>query len=1354
MTRMDKLFGAALCATLSLALFGCGGGASTPAPGGSQHQPAPIPDAFDPARAEIMYGTVLRSTSGVPTGIKLNWTAQADAASYNLYRSTTTIPDSARGSAALQIGNISAASGTIFSDLDFGAGAAPQIGQSWFYRLSAVDSDGDESRLSPELKVDVTLHVANAINSAPADVPCAIGDTLTIPGKNFGIYNAATDTVTAPGVEWDSTLPGFKTVQVPLPVVTWDPAQITVTLPLGFTQGPLSVTINGQTANTPNAALNTDPYITSMTPTSANVTQTVTLQGKNFGAAQDSTHIVHFGTQDVTGAGAYTAYTDTQLTFTPPNLRLFALQPVTVSAAGRGSNTGFCNLTNAPPVLTADVDKTSGYGSLTVNFDASLSFDPEGTALTFDYDFNGDTSYDLTGAGATTAFTYGIGGYSAIVRAVDADGGKTALSPPIGITVQASLAGPWFMFGHDAAHSHRSTVTGPQASAFPRRTYQTGGAVKSSAAFALDGTIYIGTQNGGMYAYHPDGRTKWKSPVAAGGFIASPAVGPDGTVYFGDNKGDLIALNGADGLLKWKYPTGKQISSSPAIDQQGHIYFGNDVGVLTALRDDGPLTPTVLWQQTTGGGLPLVSSPALAIDGTVYAGSMDGKLYVFKADGSPKWSLDPNAPGAPSPIQSSPTVSDAGPNAGAIYVGCANGLLFKVSDNGNAGLVRWSYNLAGSVVASPAVNSAGNVVCGSDNGQLIMLRDNGGSRSFLASFPSGVGTKGPFRSSACFGSDGKIYAGNDDGSIYCVDGTSLSQIWQYDTAAAPVSSSPAIGPDGVLYIGHNTGFMGLGIANPRAPVGSVSPDVKETGLNQSITFTVSASSPDFAKLTTYDYDFGDGTVVNGSASATMNHAYNGTGLFNVAVTVHDDNGLSTQLKTSVKIWSAIPLVPGATMVKMADVNRRPGIAYVTHDGATGMNSVFFMRANDATGSSWPAPPSAAIYQSVNIDIAHQNFDLASRPGGVAIIFEETLAQPLIHYMFSPDDGVNWTINSFVPTLAVNQIDSAHLAFVNDIPAVALTEIATKTLEYNLAASPNGSNWNGAVPLPLTGLSAVACDVAEIGGRPAVAFSTSTEVRYFIASANGNNGAGLLDWPPASTLVNTLGVSLQDISLIEMKDPFTLALFPAVAVEQASTTSSIKFMTGGDADFSNPSTPLAIASGPVNTHLDLQNINNLPCAAWGEGTGGGPDKFFFNRGQSYLGAAWEGEIPLLSGALTGKWEALAQISNTEAVVFLDNAGTLYYSRNPNAAPQAYLSASTVNGTAPLTVNLDASHSTDPNGTIAKYEWDLNDGNGLFDAGPGGTTQAVTYNTPGTYFPLVQVTDNLGEVRSTQIQIVVN
>jgi PKD repeat protein len=59
-----------------------------------------------------------------------------------------------------------------------------------------------------------------------------------------------------------------------------------------------------------------------------------------------------------------------------------------------------------------------------------------------------------------------------------------------------------------------------------------------------------------------------------------------------------------------------------------------------------------------------------------------------------------------------------------------------------------------------------------------------------------------------------------------------------------------------------------------------------------------------------------------------------------------------------------------------------------------------------------------------------------------------------------------------------------------------------------------------------------------------------------------------------------------------------------------------------------------------------------------------------------------------------------------------------------------------------VSFDGSASTDPDGTIAKYEWDL-DGNGTFETNTGSTPSAtMTYAKAGTYEAALRVTDNSG------------
>jgi YVTN family beta-propeller protein len=62
-----------------------------------------------------------------------------------------------------------------------------------------------------------------------------------------------------------------------------------------------------------------------------------------------------------------------------------------------------------------------------------------------------------------------------------------------------------------------------------------------------------------------------------------------------------------------------------------------------------------------------------------------------------------------------------------------------------------------------------------------------------------------------------------------------------------------------------------------------------------------------------------------------------------------------------------------------------------------------------------------------------------------------------------------------------------------------------------------------------------------------------------------------------------------------------------------------------------------------------------------------------------------------------------------------------------------------GTAGHPVRFDASASQDPDGQIARYDWDFGDGQKALDAGP---TPTHTYGAPGTYRATVTLTDSEG------------
>jgi YD repeat-containing protein len=91
---------------------------------------------------------------------------------------------------------------------------------------------------------------------------------------------------------------------------------------------------------------------------------------------------------------------------------------------------------------------------------------------------------------------------------------------------------------------------------------------------------------------------------------------------------------------------------------------------------------------------------------------------------------------------------------------------------------------------------------------------------------------------------------------------------------------------------------------------------------------------------------------------------------------------------------------------------------------------------------------------------------------------------------------------------------------------------------------------------------------------------------------------------------------------------------------------------------------------------------------------------------------------------------------------------------NRAPTASFSVSPSPAATRQTVTLNGAGSTDPDGTIAKYEWDL-DGNGTYEI-DGGTTasRTTTFTTPGTFTLGLRVTDNSGATATTTRSLTVS
>ncbi len=85
---------------------------------------------------------------------------------------------------------------------------------------------------------------------------------------------------------------------------------------------------------------------------------------------------------------------------------------------------------------------------------------------------------------------------------------------------------------------------------------------------------------------------------------------------------------------------------------------------------------------------------------------------------------------------------------------------------------------------------------------------------------------------------------------------------------------------------------------------------------------------------------------------------------------------------------------------------------------------------------------------------------------------------------------------------------------------------------------------------------------------------------------------------------------------------------------------------------------------------------------------------------------------------------------------------------NQLPVALATANPTSGYAPLTVNFDASGSSDPEGGPLTYGWDFGDG-----VTGSGVTLSHTYGDDGVYTATLTVTDNVGQADQASVNIAV-
>ena len=254
------------------------------------------------------------------------------------------------------------------------------------------------------------------------------------------------------------------------------------------------------------------------------------------------------------------------------------------------------------------------------------------------------------------------------------------------------------------------------------------------------------------------------------------------TLYIGADGDDCLFAINPDGTERWRANIGNALSS-PAIGSDGTIYIGTIYGKLHAINPNG----TEKWQVVLETTSWAFSSPVISDNDIIYMASVDSnKLFAIYLNGTIKWSFETSGW-----IYSSPALADDG----TIYIGSNDGCLYAINPNGT---LKWKYNTGRDVQSDPSIDSNGIIYFGSWDGYLYALYPNG-------TLNWKFNTMGAIETSPALCSDGAIVIGSSSDNLYCINPNGTLQ-WSFHTGN-DILSSPAIDAHGTIYCGSYDDYL-------------------------------------------------------------------------------------------------------------------------------------------------------------------------------------------------------------------------------------------------------------------------------------------------------------------------------------------------------------------------------------------------------------------------------------------------------------------------------------------------------------------------------------------------------------------
>ncbi len=266
---------------------------------------------------------------------------------------------------------------------------------------------------------------------------------------------------------------------------------------------------------------------------------------------------------------------------------------------------------------------------------------------------------------------------------------------------------------------------------------------------------------------------------------------------------------------------------------------------------------------------------------------------------------------------------------------------------------------------------------------------------------------------------------------------------------------------------------------------------------------------------------------------------------------------------------------------LATVDEHPAVAY--HDNTN--DNLRYVRANDATGSSWGTPltvdSDGDVGQWASLTVVE------NRP---AIAYYDNTNHELKYVRANDATGSSWGTPLTVDS-AADVGESACLAVVDGCPAIAYFDQTYDDLKYVRANDATGSSWGTPLTVDTSGAVGWQPSLVVVDGRPAISYAASYpnwHLKYVRASDTTGSS-----WPTPITVDSAGDVGLWDSLAV-------VAGRPAISYYDESND-ELKYVRADDITGSSWGTPLIVDSTlPGGWPTALAVLDDRPAICYYDG----------------------------------------------------------------------------------------------------------------------------------------------------------